>query len=114
MRLRYSSFPAEDPSVFDFVKSSSPFRGAKLTNYESWWIDFLPSLKGYSPVRGDVVVDDKGVPVSGRKGGPRSGGRVTMKKVLIFLINSGKLNVLDKFSYFLLSDREYIGKDAFS
>ena len=29
-----------------------------------------PSLEGYSPDRGDVVADDKGVPVSGRKGGP--------------------------------------------
>ena len=24
----------------------SPFRGDKLTKAESWWIDFLPSLKG--------------------------------------------------------------------
>lgn len=35
-------------------------------------------------------------------------------KVLIFKMKGDKLNVLDKFSYFLVSDREYIGKDAFS
>ena len=35
---------------------------------------FLPLLLGNSPVRGDVCNADKGVPVSGGKGGPRSGG----------------------------------------
>ena len=50
-----SSFPAEDPSVI-LADASSPFRGAKLTNNESWLINlpspfsfrkvFLPSLVG--------------------------------------------------------------------
>ena len=40
--------------------------------------------------------------------------RDKLNKVLIFWKKGDKLNVLDKFSYFLVSDREYIGKDAFS
>ena len=79
----------------------SPFRGDELTIAESWWIDFLPSLKGYSPVRGDVVADDKGVPVSGRKGGFAVGkvGRVPTQLTSTHKPNHIKINrtnVLDK------------------
>lgn len=45
----------------------------KLTKKKQRVFD-LPSLSGYSPVMGDVVVEDKGVHVSGRKGGPLAVG----------------------------------------